>query len=97
MACTLMLEPRPTPGHAVFVCTRNPKLQLACAAALALAIVAQSAPALVKQIATGEARRLFTEQGHDLVGAGPEDFAKFLRSETEQWAKVAKAAAIPKQ
>jgi len=44
-----------------------------------------------------DAHRLFTEQGHELSGLGPEEFGVLLRSEIETWAKVAKAAGIPKE
>jgi tripartite-type tricarboxylate transporter receptor subunit TctC len=52
---------------------------------------------LAKQLATPEARELYTGQGHEPGGAGLEDYAAFLRSETEKWATVAKAAGIPRQ
>jgi tripartite-type tricarboxylate transporter receptor subunit TctC len=33
-------------------------------------------------------------QGVDIVGAGPRDFARFIREEVEKWAKVVKQAGI---
>ena len=35
--------------------------------------------------------------GYTLVGGPPERFSEFIRSETEKWAKVIKAAGIPMQ
>lgn len=52
---------------------------------------------LAKQLATPEARELYTGQGHEPGGLGLEDYGAFLRSETEKWATVAKAAGIPRQ
>jgi tripartite-type tricarboxylate transporter receptor subunit TctC len=61
------------------------------------AVIARINEVLAKQLKSPEARELFVGQGHELGGEGPEDYAAFLRSETEKWAKVAKAAGIPKQ
>jgi tripartite-type tricarboxylate transporter receptor subunit TctC len=52
---------------------------------------------LAKQLKTPEAREVFVGQGHEMAGDGPGVYAGFIRSETEKWAKVAKAAGIPKQ
>lgn len=60
-------------------------------------IIARIYEVLSKQLATPEARDLYTRQGHDLGGLGPEEYAAFLRAETEKWAKVGKAAGIPRQ
>jgi tripartite-type tricarboxylate transporter receptor subunit TctC len=60
-------------------------------------VVARIHEVLAKQLKSSEARDLFVGQGHELGGEGPEDYAAFLRLETGKWAKVAKAAGIPKQ
>jgi tripartite-type tricarboxylate transporter receptor subunit TctC len=52
---------------------------------------------LAKQLATPEARELYTGQGHEPGGIGPEEYAAFLKSETVKWAGVGKAAGIPRQ
>jgi tripartite-type tricarboxylate transporter receptor subunit TctC len=61
------------------------------------AIVARLHEILKAQLATAEAGRLYTDQGHDIVAAGPAEFEKFLRAETAQWAKVVKTAGIPRE
>jgi len=43
------------------------------------------------------ARDVFVGQGHELGDMGPEDYAAFIRVETQKWAEVAKKAGIPKQ
>jgi len=60
-------------------------------------IIARIYEVLSKQLATPEARDLYTRQGHDLGGLGPEEYAAFLRAETGKWARVGKAAGIPRQ
>lgn len=52
---------------------------------------------LAKALATPEARELFLSQGHELGGEGPEEYGAFIKAEIEKWARVAKAAGIPKQ
>ena len=66
-------------------------------AATPKAIIARLHEVLAKQLKTPEARDLYIGQGHELGGEGPEEYAAFLRAETERWAKVGKAAGIPKQ
>src|SRR6185295_2979448 len=66
-------------------------------AATPRAAVARVHDVLEKSLRTAEARDLFVGQGHELGGEGPEEYAAFLRAETERWAKVGKAAGIPKQ
>lgn len=61
------------------------------------AIVARIHEVLARQLSTPETRDLYVGQGHELGGVGLEDYAAFLRAEIEKWAKVAKAAGIPKQ
>jgi tripartite-type tricarboxylate transporter receptor subunit TctC len=52
---------------------------------------------IAKQLKTPEARDLYGNQGHEIAGDGPDEYAAFLRAEIDKWAKVAKAAGIPKQ
>jgi len=66
-------------------------------AATPRSIVARINEAVAKQLKTPQAHDLFVGQGHELGGDTPEEYAAFLRAETEKWAKVAKAAGIPKQ
>jgi tripartite-type tricarboxylate transporter receptor subunit TctC len=66
-------------------------------AATPKAIVARIHEVVAKQLKTPEARDLYGAQGHEVGGDGPEEYAAFLRTEIDKWAKVAKAAGIPKQ
>ena len=45
----------------------------------------------------GEAGKQFVDQGYFVYAQGPDEFAQFLRAETEKWAKVAKRAGIKPQ
>jgi len=49
---------------------------------------------LAKQLATPESQKLYLSQGHEPGGEGPEEYAAFIRAETEKWARVAHAADI---
>ena len=60
-------------------------------------VVARIHEALAKALATPEARELYAGQGHEPGGLGLDDYGAFLKSETAKWAKVGKAAGIPKQ
>lgn len=60
-------------------------------------IVVRIHDVLAKQLKSTEARETYTGQGHEIGGQGLDDYAGFLRAEIEKWAKVAKAADIPKQ
>jgi tripartite-type tricarboxylate transporter receptor subunit TctC len=66
-------------------------------AATPRAIVGRIHEVVAKQLKTPEARDLYIGQGHEPAGDGPEEYAAFLRAEIDKWAKVAKAAGIPKQ
>lgn len=66
-------------------------------AATPRAVIARIHEVLARQLKTPEARDLYAGQGHELGGEGPEEYAAFLRAETEKWAKVAQAAGIPRQ
>jgi tripartite-type tricarboxylate transporter receptor subunit TctC len=63
-------------------------------AATPKAIVARIHEILAKQLATPENQQLFIGQGHEPGGDTPEEYAAFIRAETEKWSKVAKAANI---
>lgn len=52
---------------------------------------------LAKQLAAPEHRDAFLKQGHEVAGFGPDEYANFIRSELDKWARVAKAAGIQKQ
>jgi tripartite-type tricarboxylate transporter receptor subunit TctC len=52
---------------------------------------------LSKQLALKEHRDLFVNQGHEVAGLSPEEYANFIRAEIDKWAQVAKAAGIVKQ
>ncbi len=66
-------------------------------AATPKAIIARIHEVVARQLKTPEAHDLFVGQGHELGGDTPEAYAAFLREETAKWARVAKAAGIPKQ
>lgn len=61
------------------------------------AIINRIADIISKQLATPDARALYSGQGHEASGITTTAYADFLKAETEKWAKVAKAANIPKQ
>lgn len=61
------------------------------------AIVNRIADIISKQLATPESRALYSGQGHEASGITTTAYADFIRAETEKWAKVARAANIPKQ
>ena len=61
------------------------------------AIVNRIHDVIARQLATPEARALYIGQGHEPGGIGLGAYAEFLKAETEKWAKVARAANIPKQ
>jgi tripartite-type tricarboxylate transporter receptor subunit TctC len=52
---------------------------------------------VAKALKTPEARELYSSQGHEIGGLDPEEYAAFIKAETEKWARVAKKAGIPKQ
>ena len=52
---------------------------------------------LAKPLGDPAIRRQMESLGYEVVGSGPAEYAAFIKAETEQWAKVAKAAGIPKQ
>ncbi|MDH4151100.1 MAG: tripartite tricarboxylate transporter substrate binding protein [Betaproteobacteria bacterium] len=52
---------------------------------------------LHKPLTDPAVRKQLTEQGYEVSGDGPAEYAVFIKSEIEKWARVAKAANIPKQ
>ncbi|HYC44036.1 MAG TPA: tripartite tricarboxylate transporter substrate binding protein [Burkholderiales bacterium] len=66
-------------------------------AATPRAIVDRLHEIISKALKTSEAQNLFVGQGHEISGAGPEEYGAFLKAETAKWAQVAKRAGIPKQ
>ena len=66
-------------------------------AATSKAIVARVYEVLSKALKTPEARELFVNQGHELGGLAPDEYAAFIKAETDKWARVALKAGIPKQ
>jgi tripartite-type tricarboxylate transporter receptor subunit TctC len=66
-------------------------------AATPKAIVTRIHDIIAKALKTPEARELYTSQGHEVSGIGPDEYAAFIKAETEKWAQVAQRAGIPKQ
>lgn len=52
---------------------------------------------LHKALSDPDIRKKLTDQGNEVAGDGPVEYAAFIKSETEKWARVAKIAGIPKQ
>jgi tripartite-type tricarboxylate transporter receptor subunit TctC len=61
------------------------------------AIINRIAEIVAKQLAAPDGKTLYASQGHEASGITTSAYADFLRAETEKWAKVARAANIPKQ
>jgi tripartite-type tricarboxylate transporter receptor subunit TctC len=57
-------------------------------AALPREIVNRLAQEIARIVTSAEMRERFRNEGGDPVGSTPEQFARFLRDETEKWAKV---------
>jgi tripartite-type tricarboxylate transporter receptor subunit TctC len=57
-------------------------------------IVARLNAALVKGLNTAETRKRMEADGVELATSTPEEFARLIRTETDRWAKVIKAAGI---
>lgn len=60
-------------------------------------IIARLHEVISKALKSREARETFTGQGHELGGLNPDEYAAFIRAETQKWAQVAQKAGIPKQ
>jgi tripartite-type tricarboxylate transporter receptor subunit TctC len=57
-------------------------------------IVARLHGAIARALRDEEVGRRLAADGAEPVGSSPEEFAAFIKSETEKWAKVARAAGI---
>jgi tripartite-type tricarboxylate transporter receptor subunit TctC len=60
-------------------------------------VIARVHEIVAKALKTPEARELYSSQGHEISGLNPDDYAVFIKAETEKWAQVAQKAGIPKQ
>jgi tripartite-type tricarboxylate transporter receptor subunit TctC len=60
-------------------------------------IVQRLNASLAKIVDMPDVRKNLTEQGADMQGGTPEDFAAFMRSESARWAEVVKQAGIQPQ
>jgi tripartite-type tricarboxylate transporter receptor subunit TctC len=70
---------------------------LCAPAAVPKTIVAKLNADLHKALNSPDVQRRLTEQGVDPAPSTPEQFAAFIRAETEKWAKVVKEAGVPQQ
>ena len=70
---------------------------LCAPAALPKPILAKLNADLHKALNSPDAQRRLIEQGVDPAPSTPEQFAAFIRAETEKWAKVVKEAGVPQQ
>jgi tripartite-type tricarboxylate transporter receptor subunit TctC len=61
------------------------------------AVIARVHEVVAKALKTPEARELYSNQGHEIGGLNPDEYAAFIRAETEKWARVAKKAEIARQ
>ena len=55
-------------------------------------IVARLAEEARRQLGAAEARELLGRQGFEVVASGPEEFSRWIRSESEKWSKVIRAS-----
>ena len=60
-------------------------------------IVGRIHEVIAKALKSPEAREIFVGQGHEIGGLAPDEYAVFIRAETQKWAQVAAKAGIPKQ
>ena len=60
-------------------------------------ILAKLHSAMVGALETDAMKKRFAADGADLGGNSPEEFARFLRSETDKWSEVVRAAGIKQQ
>lgn len=61
------------------------------------AIVDQLHGILRKPLSDPATRKRLTDQGNEVAGEGPAEYAAFIKSEIDKWGRVAKIAGIPKQ
>ena len=72
-----------TSWHGVLAPARTPK-----------AVSGRIYAELVKALNQPEVKTMFANQGMDVVASTPQEFAAYIRSESEKWAKVIKAIGI---
>jgi tripartite-type tricarboxylate transporter receptor subunit TctC len=60
-------------------------------------VIARVHAEVTKILQLPDVRQRFVSDGADPVGNSPEEFAKYLRSELDKWAKVARAAGIKQE
>jgi tripartite-type tricarboxylate transporter receptor subunit TctC len=60
-------------------------------------IIVRIQEVIAKALKTPEGRETFLREGHEIGGTTPEEYAAFIKSETQKWAQVASRAGIPKQ
>jgi tripartite-type tricarboxylate transporter receptor subunit TctC len=70
---------------------------LCAPAAVPKTVLAKVNADLHKALNAPDVRRRLAEQGVDPAPSTPEQFAAFIRAETEKWAKVVKDAGVPRQ
>ncbi len=70
---------------------------LCAPAAVPKTVVAKLNADLHKALNASDVQRRLMEQGVDPAPSTPEEFAAFIRVETDKWAKVVKEAGVPKQ
>ena len=66
-------------------------------AATPKAIITRVHEVVAKALKTPEAREVYANQGHEIGGLGPDEYAAFIKAEIEKWERVARKAGIPKQ
>jgi tripartite-type tricarboxylate transporter receptor subunit TctC len=52
---------------------------------------------IANALKTPEGRDIFLREGHEIGGTTPEEYAAFIKNETQKWAQVASRAGITKQ
>ncbi|MSP97043.1 MAG: tripartite tricarboxylate transporter substrate binding protein [Betaproteobacteria bacterium] len=75
-----------TSWHGMVVPARTPK-----------AIIARLHAEMVKMLNQPEVKALFLNQGMEIVGNSPDEFAAYIRHETEKWTKVIKTIGLKPQ
>jgi tripartite-type tricarboxylate transporter receptor subunit TctC len=59
-------------------------------------VIDKLAAAVNEALKSEEAKTSYAAQGFDLLGGGPEDFARTIASDTERWTVAARAAGLTK-
>lgn len=60
-------------------------------------IITRIQEVIANALKTPEGRDIFLREGHEIGGTTPEEYAAFIKAETQKWAQVAMRAGIPKQ